>query len=90
MLFLELKNEIGLGNCDPYLQAAWSYTKWWTSGSNGKIAKKHICPCFLVCIAGPWICVCGALILDKAVADWLTFFIPTMNTKDYNHLIQLA
>jgi len=44
----------------------------------------------MVCIGGPWICICGALILDKAVADWLTFFIPTMNTKDYNHLIQLA
>ena len=50
VLFLELKNEIGLGNCDPYLQAAWSYAKWWTSGSNGKFSKKHTCPCFLVCI----------------------------------------
>jgi hypothetical protein len=39
LLLLELRNEIGTGNCDPSIQSALSYTRWW---SQRKVGIVHI------------------------------------------------
>ncbi|PKB92769.1 hypothetical protein RhiirA5_236632, partial [Rhizophagus irregularis] len=58
-LLIEIKNEIGIGKCDPTAQAAASYAKFYTQEKNEKLLKVCNLPCFIIGLAGPWICILG-------------------------------
>jgi hypothetical protein len=50
-LLIEIKNEIGIGKCDPTTQAAVSYAKVL---QNQKLLKGCNLPCFIVGLSGPY------------------------------------
>jgi hypothetical protein len=48
------------------------------------------CPCFIIAIAGPWLCISGAVYLDRPVVDPLTPYVPLILTKDEDYLYYIA
>ncbi|KAF8600633.1 hypothetical protein BDV93DRAFT_419111, partial [Ceratobasidium sp. AG-I] len=72
---VETKNEIGTGGCDPSIQASLSYSKYWGDSTLDKVRIQSCCPSLLFAIAGPWMCVLGAVFLDHPVVQPLTDYI---------------
>ncbi|KAG8685675.1 hypothetical protein FRC11_010231, partial [Ceratobasidium sp. 423] len=71
-LIIEIKNEVGTGGCDPSIQAAQSYSRLWRQA---KLWGWCCCPSILIAIAGPWMCVLGAVFLDCPIVQPLTDFL---------------
>ncbi|POG67685.1 hypothetical protein GLOIN_2v1800226 [Rhizophagus irregularis DAOM 181602=DAOM 197198] len=71
----EYKNEIGAGGKDPSIQGGCGYAKYWAQSQTIKIRNSSCCPSIILAIAGPWICVLGAVYLEKPVVEPLTDFI---------------
>ncbi|CAE6423706.1 unnamed protein product [Rhizoctonia solani] len=70
-----MKNEIGTGSSDPSIQAAQSYTNFWSSTAVEDWLNSCCCPSILIGIAGPWMCILGAIFLDRPVVQPLTDFL---------------
>ncbi|KAF8593038.1 hypothetical protein BDV93DRAFT_549651, partial [Ceratobasidium sp. AG-I] len=73
-LVVEMKNEVGMGGCDPCIQGAISYVKSWSDPNQDDIRPASCCPSFILAIAGPYMCVLGAIMLDHPVVQLLTPF----------------
>ncbi|KAG6914878.1 hypothetical protein DXG01_014771 [Tephrocybe rancida] len=71
----EDKNEIGTGNSDPYNQASLAYRKYWAQRSYDVIRSNSYCPSIILSIAGPWLCVLGAVYLEQVVIQPLTDYL---------------
>ncbi|CAE6423060.1 unnamed protein product [Rhizoctonia solani] len=71
-ILMEMKNEIGAGGSDPSIQAAQTYSWVWR---NSKLLDQCSCPSILLAIAGPWMCVLGAVFLNRPVVQPLTDFV---------------
>ncbi|QRW17485.1 Tyrosine kinase specific for activated [Rhizoctonia solani] len=71
-LFIEMKDEIGTGGSDPSIQTAYSYSRFWR---NSQLKDRCCCPSILIAIAGPWMCVLGAVLLDRPVVQPMTDYI---------------
>ncbi|KAG6888306.1 hypothetical protein C0992_008871 [Termitomyces sp. T32_za158] len=69
----EVNNEIGMGQADPCNQGGLAYRKYWATQT--AIRKLSHCPSIILAIAGPWMCVLGAIYLEKAVVQPLTNYI---------------
>ncbi|KAI0293179.1 hypothetical protein B0F90DRAFT_1643375, partial [Multifurca ochricompacta] len=65
---LEMKNEMGTAHIDPFIQAGLSYRRQ-------VIRECSYCPTIILAIAGPWMCVSGAIYLEKVVVQPLTGYI---------------
>ncbi|PKB94763.1 hypothetical protein RhiirA5_262869, partial [Rhizophagus irregularis] len=89
-LLIKIKNEIGTGKCDPTTQAAASYAKFYTQEKNQKLLKVCNLPCFIIGLAGPWICILGAVYVEKPLVEPLTSFEPLIFTNDRIHLNKIA
>ncbi|CAG8637197.1 3197_t:CDS:2, partial [Paraglomus occultum] len=74
-LVMEDKNEIGAGGNDPSIQGACAYAKYWAQNWVKNICENSCCPSFILAIAGPWICILGAVYLEKPVIEPLTDFL---------------
>ncbi|KAG9120965.1 hypothetical protein FRC07_003280, partial [Ceratobasidium sp. 392] len=74
-MMIEVKNEIGTGGSDPTIQGAISYVKHW--GAQTKTLQRHAscCPSFILAVAGPWMCLLGAVMLAQPVVQPLTDFL---------------
>ncbi|CAE7198180.1 unnamed protein product [Rhizoctonia solani] len=72
---MEMRNELGTGPSDPSIQAAQSYARYWADKADQRWLKWCCCPSILVVIAGPWMCVLGAIFLDRPVVQPLTHFL---------------
>ncbi|CAG8849478.1 24243_t:CDS:2, partial [Gigaspora margarita] len=72
----EYKNEIGTGGKDPSIKEG---VVLQNIGLNYrctvKIHNNSCCPSIILAIAGPWVCVLGAVYLEKPVIEPLTDFI---------------
>ncbi|KAG8737482.1 hypothetical protein FRC10_008103 [Ceratobasidium sp. 414] len=75
LLISEWNNEIGTGGCDPSVQAAFSYCRYWGQAAMDRLRKSCCCPSFILAAAGPWMCVLGAIFLEHPVVEPLTDFI---------------
>ncbi|CAG8609189.1 17112_t:CDS:2 [Gigaspora margarita] len=84
---IEIKNEIGMGKCDPTTQVAAFYAKFYAQKEYQQILKGCNMPCFIIGLAGPWICVLG---VEKAVIEPLTGFEPLIFINDRTHLEKIA
>ncbi|CAE6428928.1 unnamed protein product [Rhizoctonia solani] len=71
-LIVEMKNEIGTGGSDPSIQAAQSYSRVWQTS---RLLDRCCCPTILIAIAGPWMCILGAVFLDRPVIQPLTDYL---------------
>lgn len=89
-LLIEIKNEIGTGKCDPTIQAAASYAKFYAQEKNQKLLKGCNLPCFIIGLAGPWICILGAVYVEKPLVEPLTGFEPLIFINDRIHLNKIA
>jgi hypothetical protein len=89
-LLVELKNEIGTGNCDPTVQAGASFAKYYTQSSYGEMLKWYNWPSFILCLAGPWVCILGAVYVEKPIIDPLTDFVPLIPTNNRTHAERVA
>ncbi|CAG8450461.1 15006_t:CDS:2 [Funneliformis mosseae] len=89
-LLIEVKNEIGTGKCDPTNQAAISFAKFYTQSKNEQMLKWCNMPCFIIGLAGPWICVLGAVYVEKPLVEPLTNLIPLIPVNDRDHLKKIA
>ncbi|KAG8685839.1 hypothetical protein FRC08_012883 [Ceratobasidium sp. 394] len=74
-VIIEVKNEIGTGDSDPSVQAAESYAHYWSNKPMQSLLNISCCPSFLIAIAGPWMCILGAVFVQKVVVHPLTDFL---------------
>ena len=74
-MILEAKNEIGKGGYDPTIQMSLYYHNYWSQEDSQRIRDICCCPTFGIAIAGPWMCILGAIFLEDAVVQPLTPFI---------------
>ncbi|KAG8743605.1 hypothetical protein FRC10_011668 [Ceratobasidium sp. 414] len=72
---VEVRNEIGTGDCDPSIQGAESYGHYWSQDSMDDFRAVSCCPSFIIAIAGPWLCVLGAVYVTEVVVHPLTDFM---------------
>ncbi|RIB23829.1 hypothetical protein C2G38_2242409 [Gigaspora rosea] len=89
-LLIEIKNEIGTGKCDPTTQAAAFYAKFYAQKEYEQILKACNMPCFIIGLAGPRICILGAVYVEKAAIEPLTGFEPLIFINDRIHLEKIA
>ncbi|PVF90894.1 hypothetical protein CPB86DRAFT_508930 [Serendipita vermifera] len=91
LLLLEIKNEVGSGHSDPSIQAALSFTRYWSQDKVSMCRDRTLCPSFLLSISGPWVSVHGGILLGQ---DWivqpLTNFIWTGGKSDFEVDDQVA
>ncbi|CAE6474273.1 unnamed protein product, partial [Rhizoctonia solani] len=71
-MIIEMKNEIGAGGSDPMIQAAQAYSRICRSS---RLTNRCYSPSILIAIAGPWMCVLGAVFLNRPVVQPLTDLI---------------
>ncbi len=91
MLFLfEIKNEIGTGHCDPTVQGALSYVRRWAQDKFECFRRCCNCPSIILAVAGPWICVLGAIYLESGVIDPLTDMIPLVQFHHQSNFKKVA
>ncbi|KAG9094098.1 hypothetical protein FS749_013117 [Ceratobasidium sp. UAMH 11750] len=72
---VEVKNEIGTGDCDPSIQGAESYGHYWSQDSMDDFRAASCCPPFIIAIAGPWLSILGAVYVEQVVVHPLTDFM---------------
>ncbi|KAF8604048.1 hypothetical protein BDV93DRAFT_410490, partial [Ceratobasidium sp. AG-I] len=72
---VEINNEIGTGKSDPSIQAAQSYARYWSEENLSGFRRMCCCPSLIIAVAGPWMCVLGAVFLDRVVVQPLTEYI---------------
>ncbi|TDL22023.1 hypothetical protein BD410DRAFT_789110 [Rickenella mellea] len=71
----QYKNEM-LGPSEPYVQASLTYAKYWPQAGDIANTRRHChCPTFILLVVGPWICILGAVWLQRPVIEPLTPFI---------------
>ncbi|KAH9004562.1 hypothetical protein EDB86DRAFT_2771463, partial [Lactarius hatsudake] len=71
----EDKNEIGTGGCDPSHQCSMGYRSYCAQKKMKPIRECCCCPSFLIAIAGPWMCILGAVYVEYPIVQQLTDFI---------------
>ncbi|KAH8990253.1 hypothetical protein EDB92DRAFT_1799093, partial [Lactarius akahatsu] len=67
------KNEVGTDGRDPSHQCSLGFRSYYAR--NEPIRNSCCCPTFLTAIAGPWMCILGAVYVESAVVQQLTDFI---------------
>ncbi|CAG8527298.1 4461_t:CDS:2 [Dentiscutata heterogama] len=67
------------------IMAGTSYAKYYTQEKNTELLKWCNWPFFILCLAGPWMCVLEAVYVEKPIVDLLMDLIPLIptNIRDY-------
>ncbi|CAG8572941.1 13248_t:CDS:2 [Ambispora gerdemannii] len=97
VVLLEGKSEIGSDNADPSIQGAITvqiHILMWQLIPSIQVDKIQECcyaPSFIVAIAGPWVCVLGAVFLSRVMVQLMTDSIPlTVNLRNNNQVKRIA
>ncbi|GBE89357.1 hypothetical protein SCP_1600180 [Sparassis crispa] len=82
---IEVKNELGMGR-NSGLQGALTLLKHISQDGYEGIRNVSCCPCFVISIAGPYICFSGAVLVDIFIVQPFTDYIylggdPIMNER---------
>ncbi|KAG8689907.1 hypothetical protein FRC11_014955, partial [Ceratobasidium sp. 423] len=72
---LEVKNEVGTGQSDPSIQGGESYGIYWSQDEMSQLRQVCRCPSLIIALAGPWMCILGAIYLEDVVVQPLTDYI---------------
>ncbi|CAG8621586.1 14511_t:CDS:2 [Ambispora leptoticha] len=70
--------------------ASASFAKYYTQETYGEVLKWCNWPSFILCLAGPWVCILGAVYVEKPIVDPLTDFIPLIPTNNRAHAERVA
>ncbi|KAH9066510.1 kinase-like domain-containing protein [Lactarius vividus] len=65
----------GQGGCDPSHQCALDFRYYYARKKMKPIRDRCCCPTFLIALAGPWMCILGAVFVDHVVVEQLTDFV---------------
>ncbi|CAG8753387.1 19750_t:CDS:2, partial [Racocetra persica] len=84
-LLAKIKNKISTSKCDPTTKAETSYAKYYTQEKNEELLKWCNWPSFILYLARPWMCVLGAVYVEKPIIDPLTDLIPLISTNIQDH-----
>ncbi|KDQ51943.1 hypothetical protein JAAARDRAFT_210749 [Jaapia argillacea MUCL 33604] len=84
-VYVEVKNELGIGG-NSGLQGALAFLKHISQDEYEQIRNVSCCPCIVISIAGPYICVSGAVLVDVFIVQPFTDYIylggdPFMNER---------
>ncbi|QRV96600.1 kinase domain protein [Ceratobasidium sp. AG-Ba] len=91
LLVMEVKNEVGTGDSDPSIQGAKSYARYWSDDNLDYVRKASCCPSFILAIAGPWVCMLGAVWTENIVVHPFTEYIwMGRQVHDDDRLCQLT
>ncbi|KAK0196839.1 hypothetical protein F5146DRAFT_18803 [Armillaria mellea] len=71
---VEEKSELGSGG-DVTTQGGCSYLDFWLSEDHKELRECGCCPSFIICLAGPWLIVMGAVLTAQPIVQRLTDFI---------------
>ncbi|KAK0231368.1 hypothetical protein IW262DRAFT_1343836 [Armillaria fumosa] len=71
---IEEKSELGSGG-DVTTHGGCSYTAFWLSKDHQELRECSCCPSFIICLAGPWLVVMGAVFTTQPIVQRLTDFI---------------
>ncbi|KIJ51555.1 hypothetical protein M422DRAFT_776784 [Sphaerobolus stellatus SS14] len=77
ILIREINNEIEAGGADPYNQGALVYRKYWAEvlSELPSVNQNSYCPSIILAIACPWLCIAGAVYVERVVVQPLTNYI---------------
>ncbi|CUA77963.1 hypothetical protein RSOLAG22IIIB_12942 [Rhizoctonia solani] len=73
-MIVQVKNEVGTGGCDPSIQAAIAFANYWSDHQPHWLKQQCCCPSMTLSIRGPWMCVLGAIMLERPVVQSFTPF----------------
>ncbi|KAG8731859.1 hypothetical protein FRC11_001924 [Ceratobasidium sp. 423] len=90
-VIVELKNEIGTDHSDPWIQGAQSFARYWSQLESTELREATRCPTLIISIAGPWMCISGAVYLDRVVIQPLTDYIWLgRHPQQDHHLVRVT
>ncbi|CUA78246.1 hypothetical protein RSOLAG22IIIB_13026 [Rhizoctonia solani] len=72
---IEINNEVSTDNCDPCIQGAQAYSRYWSQTKMDELRAATRCPSLIIFIAGPWMCILGAVYLEHIVVQPLTEYV---------------
>ncbi|THH32634.1 hypothetical protein EUX98_g1567 [Antrodiella citrinella] len=72
LVLSEHKRSLGEGGCDVTRQSGLSLLNWWKQRDVAVIRDRCCCPSFIISIAGPWLCIFGAVLTSKFIVHPLT------------------
>ncbi|KAF8623018.1 hypothetical protein AX15_006563 [Amanita polypyramis BW_CC] len=95
LLILEGKNEIGLGDAEPFLEAIGYYQRSVNEGGPGvrqsEIDINSSLPCLIVCVFGPNVGFAGAVFTDRPNVQILSSIVPlAFHPTDTKNQLKLA
>ncbi|KAG7090483.1 hypothetical protein E1B28_009597 [Marasmius oreades] len=67
----EIKPELGHGG-DPTVQGGFSYARFICQEKHEPLLNISCCPTYMVALAGPWLCVVGAVTTSRTIVQRLT------------------
>ncbi|KAH9942724.1 hypothetical protein B0H21DRAFT_823948 [Amylocystis lapponica] len=73
-VYLDIKNELGMDG-DGGLQGALTLRKFIAQDKYKEIRNVSCCPCIVVSVAGPYICIAGAVLVDVFIVQPFTDYI---------------
>ncbi|KAK0454099.1 uncharacterized protein EV420DRAFT_1273330 [Desarmillaria tabescens] len=68
------KSELGSGG-DVTTEGGCSYIDFWLSEDHQELRECGCCPSFIICLAGPWLIIMGAVLTAQPIVQRLTDFI---------------
>ncbi|TFK91192.1 hypothetical protein K466DRAFT_542114 [Polyporus arcularius HHB13444] len=80
LAIIEEHIELGVSG-DGSVQGSFSYAQHWAHLSQKALSKACFCPSFVIAIAGPYIVICGAIVLGRPVVQRLTDYIWLANSR---------
>ncbi|KAH9066534.1 hypothetical protein EDB87DRAFT_1553341, partial [Lactarius vividus] len=66
---------VGTGGCEPSYQCTLGFRSYYVQKEMLPIRESCCCPSFLIALAGPWMCILGAVFVENPVVQQLTDFI---------------
>ncbi|CUA67434.1 hypothetical protein RSOLAG22IIIB_03080 [Rhizoctonia solani] len=91
LMFMEVKNEIGTGGCDPSVQGAIAYVSYWGQAKHEWLRQQCCCPSMILAIAGPHMSILGGIMLKRPVIQPLTpYFLVGNNPSSPGHANEVA
>ncbi|CAG8506134.1 4079_t:CDS:1, partial [Dentiscutata erythropus] len=81
-----IKNEIGTRFSNLIIQGSLLYVHNWMQNNFKSLRNSSNCPSIIVAVAGSWLCILGAIYLEKGAINPLMLFIPIIQSHEHKYL----
>ncbi|KAJ3121601.1 hypothetical protein HK098_003574 [Nowakowskiella sp. JEL0407] len=91
LLLVEVKNELGTTNCEGTIQSEVCVAKFWCQPEVDKVVSKCCCPTIIVQLIGPFLRICGSVVIEGLHVEPLLEFTPLFSVnKSQEHVLRIA